>query len=110
MVFAGAGSQVGDGALDPGEGEAVDVADDGDDQAAAAADGDSEVVALFVDDRFAADFGVQSWKLLEGFDAGFGEEGHEAELDTVLGGELILEAGSQGDYVRQVDFVEGRQD
>ena len=110
LLLRGARAEVVDGLLDFGEAESIGGAEDGDDQALRAADGDADVVVVAVDDRLVADFGVECGLAFERVDDGFDEERHEAELDAVLRLEGVAVFGPQLLDCRHVDFVERREE
>ena len=72
-------------------------------------DGYADIVIVMIDNIAAVDARIDRRIFLEGFDAGLDEELHQAELDTVLLGEMLLVTPAQPLYPRHVRFVERRQ-
>ena len=101
--------QLDDLLLDLGEGLAVGVAHDRHDQPLLGADRDADVVVVLEDDLVALDLGVHPRERLQRADDRLGEEGHEAEADTVPLLEGFLARLAQVHHRGHVDLVEGRQ-
>ena len=107
FVIARAFAEVGDGEFDFGEAHAFGVAEDRHDEAFAAADGDTDIEEIVIDNISTTNFGIERRELFEGLDASLHEERHEAELDVVLLLEGLAVFFAQGHDVAHVDFVEG---
>ena len=90
LAFLGALAEVGDLLFDIGERELVGVADDGNDQAARAGDGNADVEVAVVDDVGAVHRGVHDGILLQRVHRGLDEEGHEAQPHSMLFLEALL--------------------
>jgi hypothetical protein len=88
----------------------VAIAEHRHDEAALRADGDADVVEMVLHDLIAIDADIDGRDRLEGLDDGFHEEGHEAELDAVLGDKAVLQLGAQGHDGAHVALVEGGED
>ena len=89
--------------------EPVAIAHDRHDEALVRADGDAEVIVIFVDDIGAVDLGVDGGHLPQRGGARLHEKSHEAEFYAVLLFECVLVTGAQGHDFGHVGLVEGRQ-
>ena len=63
-----------------------------------------------VDDVVAVDRGIEDWVLLQGVHRRLDEEGHEAELDTMLLLELVFVLIAQVHHRRHIHLVERGED
>ena len=87
----------------------IAVAYDGYHEALVCADGDADVVVVLLDDFIAFNAGIDFGYGLQCVGYGFGEEGHEAELDAVAFDEGFLVRFAELHDGAHVDFVEGRE-
>ena len=109
LAVAGAQAHFGDLLLDGGKAHLVGVAQDWHHKAVGRAHRHAHVDIVLVDHVLTVDLGVDLGDLFQGVDAGFDEEGHEAQLDAVLFLELVLVGVAHLHDAGHVDLVVGRQ-
>ena len=109
--FAGVGldGEIGNLLLDFGKGQLVCVTQNRHDQTAVGADSDADIVIVVIDNIAAVDARIDSWKFLQGLNAGFDEERHHAQLDAMLLCELLLVPFANLFDPRHIRFIKCRQ-
>src|SRR5262245_59761311 len=107
LAAAGADAEIGHRRLDLGETHAIGVVQHRNDKAALGADGNADVIVVFVDDVLAVDLGIDGRNILQGLHGRLDEESHEAKLDPVPLLEGVPVIASQLHDRAHVRFVEG---
>ena len=109
LAISGGFGESEDVLFDSGKVFLIAVAYDGYHEALVCADGDADVVVVLLDDFIAFNAGIDFGHGLQCVGYGFGEEGHEAELDAVAFDEGFLVRFAELHDGAHVDFVEGRE-
>src|SRR5690606_9161124 len=102
-------AEIGDLLFDVGNRHLIGIAQNGNDQTAWAADGNTDVEVAMIDDVFSVYRSVDDRVLLERRHGSLHEEGREAQLDAVLFLELVFVLLAQIENALHVDFVESRK-
>src|ERR1700686_316946 len=109
-AILGAFGKAGNRGFDFGNGFLVGVADDGNDEAVRAADGDAHMHEVLIDDVVTVDLGIHGGELSQGRNDGFNEEAVEAEAHAFV---LFLESffvfAAQCHDGTHIDLVDGRE-
>ena len=87
----------------------IGIANDGNDQSALAADRDTDIVIVVVNDVISVNARVDFGKFPERFGTGFNKERHETQRDAMFFQETVFIGFAQGNDLAHIDLIEGGQ-